>query len=302
MLQHMIAALPRDEFDIRVLSFGASSEVIYDTEYEYDGLPVKIGYAPDVAPDLIITHHGPGARVTQSLAEEFPNAAIVAVFHNERYDIPDILGLNADLNVYNTHWVADAIQEPGIVVHPPLEWGRHRVDKTGPAVTLINLQENKGVNTFYSLADRMDCLFLGVIGTHGEQVLPGDNGLHGVMRDNVTVHPTTQDMRDVWRQSRVVLMPSGYESYGMVAAEACVSGIPVIAHPTPGLVECLGGAGIFVDRDDITGYERVLRLLLTDENHYQERSELAALRARELVSQSQEELSTFVDRVRELVY
>lgn len=297
MLQHMISALPRDEFDIRILSFGVGPEVIYETEYEYDGLPVTIGYTPDVAPDLIITHHGPGARVTQSLSEDFPNAAIVAVFHNERYDIPDILGLNADLNVYNTHWVADALQEPGIVVHPPLEWERHRVDKTGPAVTLVNLQKNKGVDTFYALAGRMDIPFLGVIGTHGEQETDRFKNDY-----NVQIRDTTQDMREVWRRTSVVLMPSEYESYGMVAAEACVSGIPVIAHPTPGLVECLDWAGIFIDRDDIAGYEKALRLLLTDEEHYRERSGMSALRAVELVQQSQEELSTFVDRVRELVY
>lgn len=295
MLQHMLDALPRDEFDIRILSFGQCEQVLFETDYVYDGIPVKIGYTPDFVPDLIITHHGPGARVTESLAEDFPGVAIVAVFHNERYDIPDIVGLNADLNVYNTHWVADAIQIPGIVVHPPVEWDRHYVEQTGDCVTLVNLQENKGVRTFKDLAARMHSAhFLGVLGTHGKQeVSPAER---------IEIMQTTQDMRDVWSRSRVVLMPSEYESYGMVAAEACVSGIPVIAHPTPGLTECLDWAGIFIDRADVPGYERALNLLLTDQNHYQERSAMAALRARELVSQSQQELSTFVDRVRELVY
>lgn len=295
MLQHMLGALPRDEFDIRVLSFGVCDEVLTETDYTYEGVPVKIGYSPDVAPDLIITHHGPGARVTQSLAEDFPDAAVIAVFHNERYDIPDLIGLNADLNVYNTQWVSDAIGLPGVVVRPPLEYARHKVDKTGNAVTLVNLQDNKGVRTFKDLAGRMNGPhFLGVLGTHGKQEtdLPG----------NVEVAATTQDMREIWSRTRVVLMPSGYESYGMVAAEACVNGIPVIAHPTPGLVECLGGAGIFVDRSDVDKYEQALNLLLTDQNHYQERSALSALRARELVSQTQQELSSFVDHVRKLVY
>lgn len=296
MLQHMLDALPRDEFEIQILSFGAGPSVIPHAHYEYEGLPVTIGFDAPFSPDLIITHHGPGARVSQALGQEFPDAAIVALFHNERYDIPDIVGLGADLNVFNTHWVSDAIQESGIVIHPPLEFDRHHVDSTGQCVTLVNLQDNKGVGTFYRLAERMgDTVFQGVIGTHGEQEIRTD-------LENLLIQPTTQDMRSVWRRSQVVLMPSEYESYGMVAAEACASGIPVIAHPTPGLVECLDFAGIFIDRDDITGYERALRLLLTDENHYEERSALATLRARELVSQSQEELSTFVDRVRELVY
>lgn len=296
MLQHMLEALPKDEFEVRVLSFGVCDQVLTETHYEYDGTPVKIGYTPDVIPDLIITHHGPGARVTQSLTEDFPKAAVIAVFHNERYDIPDILGLNADLNVFNTRWVKEALDQPGIVVHPPLEWDRHKVDKTGDSVTLVNLQDNKGVGLFYRLAELMpNTPFLGVIGTHGEQEIRKDLA-------NVAIHPVTQDMRQVWAKSRVVLMPSRYESYGMVSAEACVSGIPVLAHPTPGLVECLGGAGIFLDRDNVGSWESALNLLLTDQNHYQERSDLGMLRARELVSQSQQELSTFVDHVRKLVY
>lgn len=293
MLQHMISVLPKDQFEVHIQSLGTSRRG-GPGQYEYDGIPVTISYDPPIEPDLILTHHGPGARLCQSIGQEFPDAAIVAVFHNERYDIPDILRLNADLNVFNTKWVRAALDVPGIVVHPPLEYDRHHVDKTGPAVTLVNLQENKGVNTFYALADKMDATFLGVKGTHGEQDIQS--------RDNIRIQETTQDMREVWRQSRVVLMPSAYESYGMVAAEACASGIPVIAHPTPGLAECLDWAGIFVDRDDIRGYERTLRLLLTDETHYQERSAMASLRAGELVSQSQQELSTFVDRVRELVF
>ncbi|WP_262928542.1 glycosyltransferase family 4 protein [Streptomyces sp. CBMA152] len=47
----------------------------------------------------------------------------------------------------------------------------------------------------------------------------------------------------VYSRSRVILMPSLYESWGRVAVEAFASGIPVIAHTTPGLVESMGEAG-----------------------------------------------------------
>jgi glycosyltransferase involved in cell wall biosynthesis len=49
----------------------------------------------------------------------------------------------------------------------------------------------------------------------------------------------------------VLMVPSVHESYGMAAVEALASGIPVIAHPTPGLREALGDAGTFVDRADV---------------------------------------------------
>ena len=300
MMQHLLSALPEDEFEVQVLSYGAGEpDSTMETDYEYEGTPVHRGLNPprNYTPDLIILHHGYAARLAPTYTEQFPHASVVVVYHNERYDIPDLKAVGADLNVFNTKWVKDALRLPGIVVRPPLEYERHHVDQTGDRVTLINLQENKGVDTFYSLGQRMgEFQFLGVIGTHGDQKFPPPFRNH-----QIEVMGTTQDMREVWAQTKVLLMPSEYESYGMCAAEACVSGIPVIAHPTPGLTECLGSAGIFIDREDVDGYEKALRLLLTDENHYQERSALAALRGRELVSQTQKELRKFVTAIRKLV-
>lgn len=300
MLQHMLDALPEDEFETEILSFGVGEDVQTDRTYTYDGRLVHRGFSvhTDFEPDVIVFHHGYAARVLPALYAEYPHAWVIAVYHNERYDIEDIRRAGADLSVYNTRWVREALRGHGLVIHPPLEADRHRVESTGDAVTLINLQENKGIRLFERLADRMsdEHPFLGVHGTHGEQetwcleLTPG-----------VTLMPTTQDMREVWSKTKVLLMPSEYESYGMVAAEASLNGIPVIANPTPGLVECLGGSGLFIPRDDTDAWERTLKLLLTDPEHYRVRSELAAVRGRELEAQSRRELSRFVRRVRRMV-
>lgn len=294
MMQHMLDALPRDEFDVTVMSLGYSDTRASLDPYDYQGLPVYVGYNVPVEPDIIVTHHGPAARIVQAISADFPDARVVSVYHNERYDIPDIQDLNAELNVYNTQWVKDALGQEGIVIHPPLEFDRHAVPDTGSAVTLVNLQENKGVRLFHELARRMpDVRFLGVEGTHGQQEYRRD-------LKNIEYYPVTQDMRNVWQKSRIVLMPSGYESYGMVAAEACVNGIPVIAHPTPGLLECLGGAGIFLPRDDVDAWESTVRLLLTDRKKYQERSETSALHGLHLEAQTKRELAAFTEEVRKL--
>jgi len=296
MMQHLLDALPRTEFEVAVLSFGIGGDHQDGEYYEYDGIPVFVGFGVPFPPDIIITHHGFAARVVQDICQEWPDARVVSVYHNDRYNIPEIQDLKAELEVFNTEWVKDSINHDSdsLTVHPPLDYDRHRVETTGGAVTLVNLQENKGVHLFARLANRFpDVPFLGVMGTHGTQ--------EPILAPNALIHPVTQDMREVWRQTRVVLMPSEYESYGMVAAEACVNGIPVIANPTPGLVECLDYAGIFVPRDDTDGYERVLRLLLTDPEKYREHSKLAELRGLELRSQTEIELSRFVERMRGLV-
>lgn len=74
-------------------------------------------------------------------------------------------------------------------------------------------------------------------------------------------HSDPHGMVRVYGKTRVLLMPSIYESWGRVGVEAMASGIPVIANPTDGLSEALGDAGVFVDRDDLDGWENAIRRL-----------------------------------------
>lgn len=215
-------------------------------------------------PDLVVTHLGSTERAT-ILARRY-GCGVVHIQHNE---LVEQLTASAehppDVQVYNTHWVKDAherwlasrgrsVPVPA-VVHPPV-WPEKCSTTTGQAVTLVNLFERKGSAVFWELASRFpDREFLGVKGGYGEQDVRS--------ADNVTVLEHGADMREVYSRTKVLLAPSVYESYGLVAAEATCSGIPVIAHPTPGLVECLENSGVFCDRDDVDAWEKALRKLLS---------------------------------------
>lgn len=144
---------------------------------------------------------------------------------------------------------------PSIVCHPPVHRSEWQVDRTGAdAVTLVNCSQPKGIKTAWLCADRLPhTRFLGVKGGYAHQETP--------RAKNFETIPTTSDMRSVYAQTRVLLMPSAYETWGMVGVEAMCSGIPVIASPAAGLIESLGPAGIFVDRDDIDGWVREIRRL-----------------------------------------
>jgi glycosyltransferase involved in cell wall biosynthesis len=87
---------------------------------------------------------------------------------------------------------------------------------------------------------------------------------------------------DVWSRTKILLVPSTYESYGMVAVEALASGIPVIASPTFGLKESLSYAGIFADRSDLDAWEMHIRRLLNDDGTYAAQSSLSVKRSVEL--------------------
>lgn len=166
----------------------------------------------------------------------------------------------ATLLIANSQATKEAIgwNGPTAVVHPPVFPKLHRTTP-GDRVTLVNLKEKKGGPLFWKLvAELPDLQFLAVEGW-GEQVGPNGNQIvslspHG-LPGNVAWQRHTRDMRgDVWARTKVLLVPSEKESYGMVALEAMCSGIPVVAHPTPGLVEACGDAAWWVDRDDTAGW------------------------------------------------
>src|SRR5690606_41172583 len=93
-------------------------------------------------------------------------------------------------------------------------------------------------------------------------------------------------------------VPVAYESWGRIATEAMAAGIPVIAHPTPGLEENLGGAGIFVDRDDLDGWRRALQTLAMP-GPYKAARRRALQRSEEL--RADEDLARWCDEVERAV-
>ena len=145
-------------------------------------------------------------------------------------------------------------------------------------MTLINVNPDKGAHVFYELARRFPAQkFLGVEGSYGEQIIRTD-----LPNVEWVAHVPGHLMRErVYARTKVLLMPSVYESYGRTAVEAMVSGIPVIAHPTLGLREALADAGTYAHRDDIDAWQNALRGVLNPDG-WRTASQKAARRAAEL--------------------
>jgi glycosyltransferase involved in cell wall biosynthesis len=67
---------------------------------------------------------------------------------------------------------------------------------------------------------------------------------------NVTLTRRLPDMRPVYGRSRLLLAPSRWiESWGRVASEAQISGLPVLASSSGGLPEAVGPGGILLPPD-----------------------------------------------------
>jgi glycosyltransferase involved in cell wall biosynthesis len=242
-------------------------------EYEREGVRV-LGRTEDLGrwvgwADVVISHLGDNQVAARTARRQHKPS--VRMVHSARPGADRLLQGDT-LAVFNSHHLEAACRwrGHGIVVHPPVRPERYRTTP-GTAVTLVNATEAKGAPLFWRLARMMpDVEFLAVRPAIGR------------IRDrapNVVVVDPTEDMRTVYASTRILLMPSRTESWGRVAIEAAVSGIPTIATPTPGAVEALGQAGTFVERADVDGWADAIRCLIDHPGAWVNASGLARQRA-----------------------
>jgi glycosyltransferase involved in cell wall biosynthesis len=242
-------------------------------------------------PDVAISHHQHAALMIRTLR----STPTVYLTHNDMWVNKVPLAAGPDFVIHNSRWVSRSLAKQygqpkkSMVLHPPLDCERHLVGETGDAVTMVNINADKGAHVFYEMAKRMpETQFLGVLGGHGKQVT-----------QFARLYPNVELVRHA-PDLRVVMMPSVYESYGLVPAEAGVSGIPSVTAPTPGLIESRGQAGIHVDRNDLDRWEKVLARLLTNEFDWQLASEASHKRSRWLCSESDAMLDRVVKEIESL--
>jgi glycosyltransferase involved in cell wall biosynthesis len=249
-----------------------------DTSYEIDGVrvvPYQQGgdFAAEAGKADVLVSQYENVPLVAGLAQAH-RIPFVVLCHDNFADSFHNAG-GADLVVYNSQWIRrdgeihyaryprEFQPKNTIVVRPPVIAKDYHTEP-GDCATLVNLNPDKGGDLFWQIAAwTPQWRFLGVRGAYGQQIepptrLPNCEVLDHISGDQMRTH--------VYARSRVMLMPSIYESWGRVAIEAFASGIPVIAHPTPGLVESLGDAGIFAYRDDLNAWIYALNSLQDPKN------------------------------------
>ena len=166
------------------------------------------------------------------------------------------------------------------IVRPLMHEDKIRIDEPfqGDCITLVNANQNKGVTQFIEIAKRMpDRKFLAVIPYYGELTPPP-------VPSNVELIPFDNDIRNILKRTRVLVMPSYYESFGRVAVESMYNGIPVIyskpaikpkdiTGSTEGMEEWITPAGIPCERENIDEWINIINSL-DDETTYSNRSEV----------------------------
>lgn len=250
-----------------------------------------------------------GVQEAQFLAASYKTPLVHLVHSEHQLEQLGVMASCSALVVFNAAHVERANTwwpGPGTLLRPVIRAERVRTDQPGGSVTLVNLSHQKGGMEFIRIAERLPGVpFFGVQGAYGDQAygpdgIPGygDNPSPAPLPANMRASGPLRDIRDALGFARILLVLSATETYGRIAGEAMVSGIPVIARLTPGVAECCGDAVIYEaeERHIAAQVERVYR----DADEWQERSRWALARAATNEARNERELDALeahLDRI-----
>jgi glycosyltransferase involved in cell wall biosynthesis len=238
----------------------ASSQSPFSREAGEDWLNCCVEILREWRPDVLITYGG--FWMTRPLVEAARAVGVRTVFHLCNYAYSDAsLFEPFDVTIvpsqFHADWYKGRLGIDATVV--PRLMNRDLIgcepDPTRRFVTFVNPQPHKGLYVFAKIAqvlgrERPDIPLLVVESRAGADrlrqtgsVLRGLKNLHR-MRN-------TSDPREFYRASHIVLMPSVWqESFGRIAAESMMNGIPVLASTRGALPEVVGDAGLLHDIPD----------------------------------------------------
>ncbi len=250
-----------------IVTNNKASEVGGIQVYEYKKQDCRPLYADA---DVLITHNGTtGKAVIMSEGKK-----IYHLIHNTNNEFKMYQRHPNVVPVYNSEWVKKELnyKTPGLVVRPLARFEDYQVERFMPDyITLVGHHPNKGGALLKELALKMpDKKFMSVKGAYDGTVIK--------MPDNVKVVEHGPDMKKVYRDTKILLIPSRYESWSRVASEAMCSGIPIIYNPTEGLVENVGEAGLQADRTTLSTWVEAINYI---EGDYEDWSAKSLKRAKE---------------------
>lgn len=284
-----------------------------DEEYEIDG--VRVMPLPGISADEI---REAAEAVDAKVLFAHSTLAVETVRAGRRSGIPTILAVHAPprfasdlrgawsaatVRLYNTAEARKTwADNRGWVLHPPVGHPL-TADIPGPhdALTLTSSLVNKGAGTVLELAKMWpDRRFIIVESpahlTHGSPLFWEDAATLPNVEIRPRLHP--DEMGELWAETRVLLVPSRYETYGMSAVEAAGYGIPSAHVDTPHVREGIGPGARLLQRHSLEELAQAIEEIEVD---YPIWSSRALTRAAKIWDREQQELDRFADNVAELI-
>ncbi len=212
-------------------------------------------------PDVVWTYGGdPVSLAVQKLVKRL-DIPILFGLHNFAYRDARVFQM-ADYVIVPTEFCRqhywDTLGLASLKLPLVMDWQRVLCPHPNPlpegegTVTFVNPEPRKGVHVAARIAEvlarrRPDIRLLIVEGAARTNCL-SQLGVDLGSLTNIKTMPNTPDPRQFYAVTKLLLMPSlWYESFGLVAAEAMVNGIPVLASNRGALPETIGEAGFLFD-------------------------------------------------------
>ena len=183
----------------------------------------------------------------------------------------DLLVANSEHTAkkYAQHWGVNPK-----VVYPFVDVSSFEVETTGEKILHVTPTLNKGIDVTLDVAEQLSNETFLIVG----QEPPTDVRTRIRDRSNVEYRGYVDDMRDVYRETKLVLMPSRWdEPFGRVPLESGISGIPVLCSGSGGLREAVGDDDLIVDSNNPAAYVQAIESVLSDYDTYAERVRRNAL-------------------------
>jgi len=238
-----------------------------ESPYSFEGIQVKKIDTPDVlninanpAPIVnqlkelsanVVIGQNELSLVAVLAAKEIGAISIVNVHTPPRYgkNIRQAV-VYSNYAIYNTETSARLWGEPGaLVLHPPIKNIQADINYKGDAYTLLSSLVNKGVEVALDLAKMYPNKRFIIVRSPAEPTHGLDNLEERAAKlPNVELYPRVapEEVYKYLEQTRILLVPSRYETYGMSAIEAAAYGIPSIHVDTPHAREGIGDAAVLI--------------------------------------------------------
>jgi glycosyltransferase involved in cell wall biosynthesis len=189
------------------------------------------------------------------------------------------------------------------VIPPVFRAERYRTEVDPEFVTFINPVSVKGLDLALEIAagaPKIPFCFVKGWPIPLQDLLRLRRGLKRA--PNITLHGRTQDMRQVYRKTRVLLAPSQWEAetWGRVVSEAHFSGIPAITSDRGGLPEAVGPGGLVLRFDaPAERWVAAITRLWTDKPFYEQKAAAARTHAKRAILNIDVQVDTFVNGLKE---
>jgi glycosyltransferase involved in cell wall biosynthesis len=260
-----------------------SAALIADSESMDDGIqirsvkdlprrsPVLHAEIKEFAPDLVLVSSEDLSHVLLRDAARCAPGRLVYLAHTPQFfpfgpeswnpdpKAADLVGGARAIVAIGMHvagYIRQHLGAEAAVIHPPI-YGQPPYPQfagfTHGWLLMINPCAVKGLPIFLELARRFPQLPFAALTGWGTT---SDDRRAMAALPNVQVLETVSGIDEVLSQSRLLLMPSlWYEGFGLIAMEAMLRGLPVIASDSGGLVEAKRGTGFVVPVRPIERYK-----------------------------------------------